>query len=41
VLATQIAGELTSEEDELSAQHDPSTAQLIRRYRARRLRPKD
>ena len=39
VLATRIAGELQSEEEEVSAQHDASTAALIRRYRARRVRP--
>ena len=39
VLATRIAGELQSEEEEVSAQHDASTAALIRRYRARRIRP--
>jgi glucose-6-phosphate isomerase len=41
VLATRIAGELMGESEDVSAQHDPSTAALIRRYRARRLRPKD
>jgi glucose-6-phosphate isomerase len=41
VLATQIADELTSDAEEVSTQHDPSTATLIRRYRARRVRPKD
>jgi glucose-6-phosphate isomerase len=41
VLATRIAGELQSEQDEVSAQHDASTAALIRRYRARRQRPED
>ncbi len=39
VLATRIAGELTSPVEELSAAHDGSTAALIRRYRARRTRP--
>jgi glucose-6-phosphate isomerase len=39
VLATRIAGELQSDEEEVSAQHDASTAALIRRYRARRVRP--
>jgi glucose-6-phosphate isomerase len=39
VLATRIAGELQSEAEEVSAQHDASTAALIRRYRARRQRP--
>ena len=38
VLATRIAGELTSPAEELSAAHDGSTAALIRRYRARRTR---
>ncbi len=41
VLATRIAGELQSVEEEVSAQHDSSTAALIRRYRARRSRPQD
>jgi hypothetical protein len=40
VLATRIAGELTAEQEDLADQHDASTAALIRRYRARRLRPK-
>ena len=39
VLATQIAGELMSPVDELANHHDSSTAALIRRYRARRMRP--
>jgi glucose-6-phosphate isomerase len=39
VLATRIAGELTAEQEDLAPQHDASTAALIRRYRARRLRP--
>jgi glucose-6-phosphate isomerase len=39
VLAARIADELTAEVEDVSAQHDPSTASLIRRYRARRLRP--
>jgi glucose-6-phosphate isomerase len=39
VLATRIAGELQSDQEEVSAQHDSSTAALIRRYRARRARP--
>ena len=38
VLATRIAAELTSEEADLSAQHDASTTALVRRYRARRRR---
>jgi len=41
VLATRIADELRSETEEVSSQHDASTAALIRRYRARRIRPKD
>jgi glucose-6-phosphate isomerase len=41
VLATRIAGELTGAAagDGTSAGHDSSTAALIRRYRARRVRP--
>jgi glucose-6-phosphate isomerase len=41
VLATRIAGELMGESEDVSAQHDTSTAALIRRYRGHRLRPKD
>ncbi len=41
VLATRIAGELTSASDDLATQHDTSTAALIRRIRTRRSRPKD
>src|SRR3954447_4525270 len=41
VLASRIADELKSETEEVSSQHDASTAALIRRYRARRIRPKD
>ncbi len=39
ILATRIAGELTSPVEDPSATHDASTAALIRRYRARRMRP--
>jgi glucose-6-phosphate isomerase len=39
VLATRIAGELQSEQEDVAPQHDASTAALIRRYRARRQRP--
>ena len=39
VLAARIADELGAEVEDVSAQHDPSTAALIRRYRARRIRP--
>jgi len=38
VLATRIAGELTSADDPVADDHDPSTAALIRRYRALRRR---
>jgi glucose-6-phosphate isomerase len=38
VLATRIAGELVQAAQDLSASHDASTSQLIRRYRARRQR---
>ena len=40
VLATRIAGELMDTSDEVAAEHDPSTTALIRRYRARRTRPR-
>jgi glucose-6-phosphate isomerase len=39
VLATKIAGELMSPAEDLANHHDASTAALIRRYRARRVRP--
>jgi glucose-6-phosphate isomerase len=39
VLATRIAGVLTSPDADLPTQHDPSTTALVRRYRAHRLRP--
>ena len=38
VLATRIAAELTADEAEVANLHDASTASLIRRYRARRMR---
>ena len=38
VLATRIAAELTADEADVANLHDPSTASLIRRYRARRMR---
>ncbi len=38
VLATRIADELTADEAEVANLHDTSTASLIRRYRARRMR---
>ncbi len=38
VLATRIAGELSASEDPVANDHDTSTASLIRRYRAMRLR---
>ena len=38
VLATRIAAELTAEVAEVANHHDGSTAALIERYRARRLR---
>jgi glucose-6-phosphate isomerase len=40
VLATKIAGELMAPDDPAAETHDPSTAGLIRRYRARRVRPR-
>jgi glucose-6-phosphate isomerase len=40
VLATRIAGELMDTADEVAVEHDPSTTALIRRYRARRVRPR-
>ena len=39
VLATQIADELMSPAEDLANHHDSSTTALIRRYRARRVRP--
>jgi hypothetical protein len=39
VLATKIAGELTSDTSDLGNHHDSSTAALISRYRTRRMRP--
>ena len=39
VLAMHIAGELMAHPDGVAAEHDPSTTALIRRYRARRVRP--
>jgi glucose-6-phosphate isomerase len=41
VLAMHIAGELTSTAEGVAAEHDPSTTALIKRYRARRVRPQD
>jgi len=41
VLATRIAGELSDPSEDVAVEHDPSTTALIRRYRARRVRPKD
>ncbi|HEY5628599.1 MAG TPA: glucose-6-phosphate isomerase, partial [Candidatus Limnocylindrales bacterium] len=38
VLATRIAGELSASEGPVANDHDPSTASLIRRYRAMRVR---
>ncbi len=38
VLATRIAAELTADEADVANLHDASTASLIRRYRARRMR---
>ena len=38
VLATKIASELMAPADDVAMTHDPSTAALIRRYRARRRR---
>ena len=40
VLATKIASELTAPTDPTATEHDPSTTALIRRYRARRKRPR-
>jgi glucose-6-phosphate isomerase len=40
VLATRISGELMSDAEDVAAEHDPSTTALIRRYRARRHRPR-
>jgi glucose-6-phosphate isomerase len=38
-LATRIAGQITSDVEDIAPQHDPSTAALIRRFRAGRIRP--
>jgi glucose-6-phosphate isomerase len=40
-LAMHVAGQLTAEAEDVAMGHDMSTAGLIRRFRARRVRPED